>query len=270
MIRIVLTILISIFLLSPSVWAESDAALFQESKNIKVLGQNLGGRFAAGTAQDTQQMQATVNATVLGKNLLPLQAIVNPPMNIGQTTYVEYYSFGSRVFHASYYYSHEGILSMKAGIIPTEVRVPVVRYPVGPLVVSLDSGARFQANIETVLTPTILFPADQSVLEARLAANASAAGFVEGSAKLFFMRAGVGGELSLVDAAANVDSLFYFDGRHPVTQLGVVATFIKGKIFSFFDLFNIFQFGWSRVSENDYYRNKGFCFSKGNLQCPAW
>jgi hypothetical protein len=241
---------------------------------VKVLGRNLGGAFTTGTTQDTQEIQATATTTVLGKALQPLQAFVTPPqndpMNIGDTTYVEYYSFGARVFHESYSYSHDGIMSMKAGLIPTEVRVPVFKYPVGPLIISIDGGARFQANIETKLSPTIMFPASMSTLEATLAANASVAGFVEGSAKLFFMRAGVGGELSLVNAQANVDSLIFFDGRHPVTALGVFAAFLRGKIFSFFDLFNIFQLGWSRFSENDFYRNQGYCVSKGNLQCPAW
>jgi hypothetical protein len=254
----------------PSSWADPDSSLFQESKSVKVLGRNMGGAFVSGTSSDTQQIQATATTTVLGKNLQPLQAFVNPPMNIGDTTYVEYYSFGARVFHESYYYSHDGILSMKAGIIPTEVRVPVFKYPVGPLVISIDGGARFQANVETKLSPTIMFPASMSTLEAKLAANASAAGFIEGSAKLLFMRAGVGGELSLVNAKADVDSLIFFDGRHPVTELGAFAAFLRGKIFSFFDLFSIFQFGWSRFSENDFYRNKGYCVSKGNLQCPAW
>lgn len=237
---------------------------------MKVLGRDVGGSLTLGTAPDTQQMQTTTDVTVLGKTLQPLQAFVNPPMNIGDTTYVEYYSFGSRVFHESYFYSHDGVLSMKAGLIPTEVRVPIVQYPVGPLVVGIEGGARFQANIETTLTPTIMFPAHQSTLEVKLAANASAAGFIEGSAKLLFLRAGVGGELSLIDAQANVDSLFFFDGQKPVTQFGAIAKFLQGKIFSFFDLFNIFQLGWSRFSENDFYRNKGFCVAGGSLQCPAW
>ncbi len=268
---VILLLPFAFVLLDSNAWADSDSSgLFQESKSVKILGRNVGGSFTTGTAEDTQQMQASASVTVLGKPLQPLQAFVNPPMNIGDTTYVEYYSFGSRVFHESYYYSHDGILAMKAGIIPTEVRVPIFKYPVGPVVVGIDGGARFQANIEAALTPTIMYPADQSTLEAKLTAAASASGFVEGSAKLLFMRIGLGGELSLVNAKADVDSLFFFNGRQTVTQLGAFAAFLKGKLFSFFDLFSIFQLGWSRVSENDYYRNKGYCVSKGNLQCPAW
>jgi hypothetical protein len=214
-------------------------------------------------------MKASAQVSVLGKNLQPLQAFVNPPMNIGETTYVEYFSFGSRIFHENYYYTHEGITSMKAGIIPTEVRVPIVKYPVGPVVVSIDGGARFEADIEAKLSPTIMIPSELSTLEAHLIARANAAGFIEGSAKVLFLRAGVGGELSLIDAKANVESLFFFNGRHSVTSLGAYASFLRGKIFSFFDFFNLFQFGWSRGYENDFYKSKGTCVSKGNLQCPA-
>lgn len=268
MVRFILAIAFALFY--SNAWADPSSSIFEGTKSVKVLGRDLGGSFTTGTAPDTQQMQTTASVSVLGKNLLPLQAFVNPPMNIGDTTYVEYYSFGSRVFHETYYYSHDGIMSMRAGIIPTEVRVPLVKYPVGPLVVGIDGGARFQANIEVALHPTIMFPAHMSTLEATLTANASAAGFIEGSAKLFFMRTGVGGELSLIDAQANVDSLFFFNGSGPVTKLGAIARFIQGKIFSFFDIFNVFQLGWSRVSESDFYRNKGFCVSQGSLQCPAW
>jgi hypothetical protein len=253
--------------------AHADSAndsFFQESKGTTIMGREMSGTLTAGTPQDLNQLQTAASTSVLGKILTPVQVFINPPMTIGGTTYAEFYSFGSRVFQGQAYYAHDGIMSMTAGLLPTEVRVPIFAYPVGPLVLQVEGGVRAQANIEAKLTPTIMFPASASVLEAQLIANASAAGFVEGSAKLLFVRGGVGGELSLVDAKASVDSLFFFDGRKPASNISAYARFIQGKIYSFLDMLNIFVFGWSRMWETDYYKSQGYCVTKGYLACPAY
>lgn len=225
----------------------------------------------SGTPSGTNQLVSNATLTVLGNNLPALQSYVNPPMTIGGTTYNEVYSFGYRVFDQSaYFHDDAGIFGFTAGLAPTEIRVPLVNYPVGPLILQIAAGARFDANIQARMTPEI-FVSDPSlsVLGVNLTANVNGAGFIEGDASLIAIRAGIGGQLDLLDAQATVQSQFFFNGASPQASIAAYAEFLSGKIYLFADFFDILVVGWQRLWENDLYTAKGTCFTAGGSVCPA-
>jgi hypothetical protein len=173
------------------------------------------------------------------------------------------------VFSDNFYFEHDGIASFRLGLPPIQVRVPVLAYPIGPLLLQLDAGARFHAdlrgqNMSTIGNDTVL-----TSLGIELKANGLAAAFIEAYAKFFFLRGGAGGQLDLVDLTAGLYARYNFDGTPPLVMAHLLAQFLKGRLYAFLDFFNIFGWGWKRLIDHDLYSWKGFCFAAGSISCPT-
>jgi hypothetical protein len=196
-----------------------------------------------------------------------LTASVQPANTIGGTTYAEVYSFGKRVFSQSVSAEQNGMLRFRAGISPTEMRIPAFMYAVGPMLLQIDAGARFQANVQAQITPEIAFPLEFANFSVNLQAVANAAAFIEGYAKLLIIRAGVGGQLDLIDAHGEVDARFT-PGEKPLVLISAMVQFLKGRLYAFFDLFWLSASGWKRLWDYDLYNWNGYCFATSNLTCP--
>jgi hypothetical protein len=242
------------------------ATAFKEGKNVKVLGSEMGGQVNVGTLPgDASATYLTLKS--LGTAFRALFALTNPPNTIDGVTYTEVYSFGKRVFSNSHYFYTDGA-NFSVGLAPTQVRVPFVVYPVGPVSIHVDGGARFQANLSAKNMTTISFPLKYSEPGIQLTARASAAGFVEGYAAFLLLRAGVGGQLDLVDASLDVNSKFSLEGKETVINVAAIAEFLKGRLYAFLDV-GFFGWGMKRLIDHDLYAWKGFCFAAGTKQCPV-
>lgn len=239
---------------------------YTQSQSTKVLGKTTGASYQSGVQSGTRAVTTAANFTIMGAVFQALFASMNPPNTIGGTTYTEVYSFGKRVFSQSSYFSADGNGAVRAGLTPTQVRVPVFAYPIGPLTLQLDAGARFQANIEAQMMNVIGIPVELSSLGIEMKAIAAAAGFIEGYAKFFIIRGGVGGQLDLIDAQGNLNARFNFDGTKPLVMVSAMVEFLKGRFYAFLDFW---AFGWKRLLDYDLYSWKGYCFSTGGLVCPA-
>lgn len=257
---------LSLFFAFPSS-LEASGTVYQASKSTKVLGTEMGAEINASTTA-TNQVASTLSVTTLGAAVQALFALTNPPNTINGTTYTEVYSFGKRVFSgASYHTTNGGQVSL--GLAPTQVRVPVVFYPVGPVTVEVDGGARFQANLTMNNMTNISIPIQYSEPGLQLSAVAGAAGFVEGYAKLLFVRGGVGGQLDLVDARLDINSKYNIEeNKVSVTVVGI-AEFLKGRIYAFADIFGLFSWGWRRLVDVDLYNWNGYCFATENMKCAG-
>jgi hypothetical protein len=155
------------------------------------------------------------------------------------------------------------------GLAPTQVRVPFVVYPVGPVVLEVDGGARFQANLTMNNMTNISFPIEYSEPGLQLSAVAGAAGFVEGYAKLFIVRGGVGGQVDLVDARLDVNTKYNLEENIVSVTVAAIAEFLKGGFYDFADIMGLFSWGWKRLVDKDLYNWNGYCFATENLQCPG-
>lgn len=242
---------------------------FNETHGTEVLGKELSAGIQAGQVANTTTLQTKAKLTVLGVAMQALTALVSPPNTVRGTTYTEVYSFGKRIFTQSNVSQESGMLKYSIGISPTELRVPVVAYPVGPVVLQVDGGARFQANVVIQNSTEISFPIEYSAFAAQIQARAAAAGFVEGYAKFFVVRAGVGGQVDLVDAQANVNMRKTVGEAKPLVLVSAMAQFLKGHIYAFLDVFGLLKFGWRRLLDHDLYSWTGYCFATENLTCPA-
>lgn len=257
-------ILSSLLLLSSTGTALASGTVYQEGKAVKVLGSEMGAQVSTSTT-GAQQVASALSLTSLGTVLQAFFALTNPPNTIDGVTYTEVYSFGKRVFSGSQYLHSEGG-QLVVGLAPTQIRVPFLVYPVGPLTVRVDGGARFQANLTIANMTNISFPIKYSEPGLQLSAVAAAAGYVEGYAKFLVVRGGVGGQLDLIDASLDVNSRYSLEHKEALVSVSAIAEFLKGRIYAFLDVGLI---GWKRLIDEDLYSWKGYCVATANKQCPA-
>lgn len=257
---------LSVLLAAPSPLEASDT-VYEAGKSVEVLGTEMGGKVQT-TTTATNQVASAVTLTSLGTVMQALFSLTNPPNTINGTTYTEVYSFGKRVFSgASYSTTNNGQISV--GLAPTQVRVPFVAYPIGPVMLEVDGGARFQANLTMNNMTNISIPIQYSEPGLQLSAKAGAAGFVEGYAKLFVVRGGVGGQLDLVDAQLDVNTKYNLEENKVSVTVAGIAQFLKGRIYAFADILGIFSWGWKRLIDHDLYNWNGYCYATENMQCPG-
>jgi hypothetical protein len=254
--------------LSASATAAADSSVFHPVQSSSVLSRALGADYLTG-ATGPKQVQSATTLSILGSSLQALNATIGVPDTVDGTTYSEYYSFGFRVFSQSFYFTNNGILQADVGLAPTEIRVPFVVYPVGPVTFQIDGGVRFQADLQEQLMPTIILDSSLSSLAVKLSGKVTGSGFIEGVADAVALRAGVGGQLNLVDAQADAMADFFFDGRSPTTQISGFAQFLNGRLYAFADVFDVFEWNWLRFWNYDLFNWSGYCYSTGNTACPA-
>lgn len=260
--------ILTTLLLETSAFAVVNEDMWEGKKGTEVLGKEMSGSFSAGTPANTKVVQTKAKLTVLGVAMQALSAAISPPNTIGGKTYTSVYSFGKRIFNHSTTMEHEGLLKFRVGIAPTELRIPVFVHPVGPLLVQIDGGARFEANLQIQNSTEIAFPLEFANFGADLQAVAAAAGFIEGYAKLLILRAGVGGQLDLIDARGHVNARFT-PGEKPLIMISAMVEFLKGRLYAFADIFWISQTGWKRLWNYDLFNWYGYCYSTSNLRCPV-
>src|SRR5579885_337411 len=164
-----------LLLLPATAQAAAPDLVFERSSSAHAAGGALGGTFRTGvTTTPSSQALTTALVDILGFGLEALSALANPPNTIDGVTYTEVYSFGKRVFSQDVGITY-GLNSVTIGLAPVEVRVPVVVYPVGPIPLEVDGGARFHGDLKVQANPTIFIPVSQSSLGVVLQADATAA-----------------------------------------------------------------------------------------------
>lgn len=238
------------------------------SQTENVLGRATGATVDASAPEGLDRLKTASSLVVLGKVMKVIQATALIGTTASDSGRIEYYSFGKRIFSDNAYFKNQGFLQASAGINPVEVRVPVIRYPVGPLVLSVDGGVRFQAAIDGKLQPTIwVQPLNMSTVNAKFEGTLGGDGFVEGYGQLIVVRGGVGGDVELVDGKIDLDTMFFFNGTKPDAHLSTLFKFFYGKFYAFADAFNPFGWRWKRFWDVDLYSWKGRCVDSGKLKC---
>jgi hypothetical protein len=259
-------------LLLPSTTAFAADSYVTQSYSSKTLGKTTSASVSGGNPAATQTVEANANVTLIGKSLNALNARTESPdsLEIGSTSYTTVYSFGKAVFAKAFTISSGGYNNVKLGLAPTEIRVPFVIYPVGPLTLNVGGGVRFQANLDATLTPTlVLNDLKSSELQVQLMALAEAGGFVEAYAALLIIRGGVGGQVDLLDGHLDVNGKVAFNGDKPTMFINGIVKFFNGRFYAFLDIFGFLKLGWKRLIDHNLYSWNGICYSMGNLQCPA-
>lgn len=264
----ILILAASLLLYSTSDLGAAPTDVYEQSQTTTILGKKTGASLTAGVPEGTRILQSSATTKILGILFHAFQAYVGAPNTYNGTTYTEFYSFGKRIFSEAGNLS-TGVNSVSVSLAPVEVRIPFFIYPIGPLLLELDGGVRFQASLAADVTAEVAIPIELASIGANLQARADGAGFIEGYGKLLVVRAGVGGQLTLIDARANVNSRFTFDGLPPIVGVSAMVEFLKGRFYAYFDYFRIFPFGWRRLWDQEIFSWNGFCYATGSVSCPG-
>lgn len=249
----------------------SSTSFFNQTSQTSAAGKALGGTFQSGitpTTTTSSQVATTMILDILGAAIQALSAISQPANTINGTTYTEFSSFGKRVFTQSSFANFNGNGQFDVGLAPAEIRVPLLVYPIGPVALEIDGGARFQAQLQGQTITNLGIPLSLSQLGIQLSAVADGAGFIEGYANFLVVRAGVGGQVDLVDATAKVNAEYSFNGTAPYAYITAMVDFLSGRFYAFLDYFSLASFGWKRLLNYNLYSWKGYCFATEASLCP--
>jgi hypothetical protein len=207
---------------------------------------------------DTAGLYAALSAMIFGKDrsILEAQAGVTDLLE-GET---DFYWGGFKVWNSKPEWK-DGAFQISAGLPTVSMRAPLVRLPVGPVTLAVDAGVAAEANLTGKLAPLISIPIQFTSVKATLETDISASGFIEGYAKWLIVRAGIGGELRLIRADANVSGEVGFAGYPPRFAFEGYLSLLAGKIYGFVDYFNVFGWKWKRALEPTFANWKGKCIA---------
>lgn len=180
----------------------------------------------------------------------------------------ETYIGGFRIWAADLRWQ-QGALSYTGGIAPTQIRVPVVSYPLGPVFLQVDAGLEFEGLLNLKLMPGLSYPLRDSSIVFNSKTHLFAGGFVEAYAHWLFVRAGVAGRLALVDADFGYHAFVYLNG-HPVQSMSTgEVRFLNGRVTGFLD-YRLGLRRWNRLLSKDFFKWEGRClsFTGGIHACP--
>jgi hypothetical protein len=161
-----------------------------------------------------------------------------------------------------------GVLAYSGGVAPTQIPFTLFVYPVGPMTLEVDAGVSFEGSITASLTPGLSYPLQDSELDAKLSADMSAGGFIDGYANLWLLRAGVGGQVNIIDGTVGVTGRILLNGHAPVGSGSGSVRMLNGELYGFVD--DRFLFGvWSRLYTKNFYSWSGYCFSFDSTACAG-
>jgi hypothetical protein len=177
------------------------------------------------------------------------------------------YIGGTRVWNGTLKVDKGGLV-YSGGVAPTQIPFPLFVYPLGPVVLQLDAGIEFEGQVEASILPGISIPIEDMTIDAKLQAELYAAGYVEGSARLLFVRAGVGGRVNFIDGSTGVAAHIYFNGTKPQASGFGKVVLLNGSVYGFVDSTLLFG-GWKRWLSKDFFKWPGKCFAFGEASCAS-
>ncbi len=265
-----------------SALAATDQTVLEQKS--KLLGRELSVRQEYGSVPSGKGVQTVTQVQFIGtpKPLLDARVEYVPPVitsaapaatpqdplsSLITNTKHDFYVSGIRIWSDEMGYK-DGSLFYSGGVAPTSIPIPVLTYPIGPLVLELDAGVEFEAQLLAKLTPSISFPFTDSSLAASLSAEAAASGFVEGSARILVIRAGIGGAINIVQGDASVGAVIFFKKQAPELTYGGKVSVLSGKIYAFVDT-NILFGIWTHLWSANLYAWNGKCWAFGAESCAV-
>ncbi len=159
-----------------------------------------------------------------------------------------------------------GALTYEGGIAPTQIPFPLFVYPLGPILLQVDAGVSFQGNVSASLIPGISIPMEDSTLSGKLQAELAASAYIEGYAKLLIVRAGIGGNINVIDGTAGIETTIFMNQTKPKLEGFGKVQLLDGSVYGFVDTTILFG-RWRRILNKNFFAWNGKCYSFGVEQC---
>ena len=138
--------------------------------------------------------------------------------------------------------------SYNGSIAPTQIAFPIFSYPVGPVVLAVDSGVSLQGNLSASVAPDVSLLASSQVT-GDLQANLTAAAYVEGYAQFLFMKAGIGGQVDAISGTTgahfNMTLAQALAGTQPQLQGFGRVSLLGGNVYGYLGSMKMSFYKWS-------------------------
>lgn len=272
--RVILCALLSFLGLSVSA-----ADLTPLSKGTTLLGKPLVVRVQGHTDEDAPRANTTITSQFLGTQATLIETSISaipesspsaeadpqasPGVPLSGST--DLYIAGVRVWTGQLYFQNGG-LAYHGGTAPVQIPFPLFAYPIGPLMVQLDAGVELEGTLDASITPGLSYPLQDSSLDLKVEAEAIIAGYIEGYASIWLLRAGAGGRIDLVEGSTGIQEFFYLNGDQPQGQYLGGFNVLRGNIYGFVDT-KIFFGRWNRILKRNFFSWPGKCFAFGGSTC---
>ena len=245
---------------------EISATQVKWSRTGKALSQSVGPAINSQISSDAHGIDTQLNGTVLGKSksLVSTTSETNSTFTTGETSV-----FAGGLQLVSFAYPLDsGPLSKHYEIAPIQLKLASINFPVGPILVNVEGGLSLEAALDAELIPYMAVPFEDSSLVLHIKPKASSNAFIEGSASVLVVKAGVGGDIAILDADLQAYGTVYANpALHPSYSLNGHVGFLKGEFYGFAKVYNLFQLGWSTIWHATFFSWPGACYQfDGNLE----
>ncbi len=220
------------------------------SQKTKVLGRELSVKSQARILPGGDGLQSSLESVVFGKK--------NPLISVSaQDGHSELYLRGIRVWSGS---------MPEVSIPPTRINLPLLNYPIGPILLQLSGGIEFSGTVKTSVIPASDSGNSDPGRGAEALVDISSSAFLEGTGGMTFFRGGIAGRVSLVDGILGARALLPEAGVTPEFENLGKATFLQGEIGGHLD--SRYPFGsWNRLYSKTFFKWPGRCISFGSESC---
>jgi hypothetical protein len=258
-----------VLFMGPSAWAQIPPPFLIQKR---IMGRPASVTLEAEAHSADSGASGTLSSVLLGRKLRVIRMDSTPaptaPAGAGDpiaTTRLEL--SGIRIWSGQLAFQ-KGALRYSGAIPAVQIPLPLLAYPLGPVLLRLDTGFELEGRLEASLAPGLSFPIEDSSIEARLAADLAVSGYIEGSGSLYLVRAGVEGRVDLVDGEARVNSLMFLNRSAPRAEYAGQAVLMKGDIEAFVDT-HLPVFSWRRILSKRIFSWPGRCFGFGAGRCAG-
>jgi hypothetical protein len=252
----------SLFWVVALVGASSASAqsLFEASQKIKVLGTKNAVELNIERDDELRSVNQNLSIQALGKNASVFSMSIPEENGDEDTVFVG----KVRVLSQKIKYEN-GAWRASVQIPAVKVSIPVFRYPVGPVLLSLKAGYFVEALAEISLKPSLSIPIQFTQLEISSAPEIAAYGFIDGTASLLFVRAGLGFELKAIDAKLDLSAKMAVyqiqNGQKPDIHIAGQIHLMAGRVHAYADYYNLLRLKWKRFWDPDILKWDGYCLA---------
>ncbi len=244
------------------------------SESTVLLGKTLTVSQVNGPTATGNGIQSTTDVQFLGAAKPLLQAVLatsgaapNSLAALASDTTQTYYVDGIRVWSGQIS-ENKGVVNYTGSVPLTQITIPALMYPVGPLILELNAGISFEAQLAANLTPELSVPLQDTSITGSLQTSATASGFVDGDVRVVIFRGGLKGSVTLIDGAATVNALMFFNGQAPQLSYSGKVSALAGNVSAFVDT-NLLFGSWKTIWSQNLYSWAGKCWAFGADTCAT-
>lgn len=252
-------------------WADESA-----EESFSILGKEVYvGHTLSITSDDTDDdisesgVDSSTNVTLFGEDVELLKNSVEYTVSEddGLSFDNNFYVNGVKVLAESFV-DDGGSYTYSLEIPNTNLSVEAFAYSLGIFTISVESGLTCDGDMTASVSSDLLeddeivLTDESNLVSASVDVDVEASAYIEGVAKILFIKGGVGGSVDLIDGNANASiAVTPANIEEPDSSFGGSVDLLNGNLYAYIGA------GSSKWWTKDLYESDGSCFSFGDSSC---